>query len=81
LAKGIYDSNIFAGLFDYVPASARATASGLMIAVGYFLGSAAPILMGRLSPQFGLGPMLAGFALVYAGGAMLIAMVVWRARA
>lgn len=81
LAKGIYDANIFAGLFDYVPASARATASGLMIAVGYFLGSAAPILMGRLSPQFGLGPVLAGFALVYACGAVLIGVVVWRARA
>jgi MFS family permease len=79
LAKGIYDSNIFAGLFDYVPPSARAMSAGLMIAVGYFLGSAAPVLMGRLSPQFGLGALLAACALVYAAGAGLAALVAARA--
>jgi MFS family permease len=80
LAKGLYDSNIFAGLYDYVPPAARASAAGLLISVGYFLGSAAPVLMGWLAPRYGIGPLVAACSLVYAGGAALIGMVIWRTR-
>ena len=35
LFKGLYDANIFASLYDVVPAEARGTAAGFMNMVGW----------------------------------------------
>jgi hypothetical protein len=47
--KGLYDSNIFAALYDQIPPRARATAAGLMNTVGWGGGALGPAAIGWLS--------------------------------
>jgi MFS family permease len=49
LCKGLYDSNIFAALFDHIPPEARATAAGLMNTVGWSGGALGPLAIGFMS--------------------------------
>jgi MFS family permease len=65
LCKGIYDANIFASLFDVVPAQDRGTAAGLMNTVGWTGGLVAPAAVGFASDQLGLGVAIASTAAVY----------------
>ncbi len=65
LCKGIYDANIFASLYDVVPAADRGTAAGLMNTVGWTGGLVAPIVVGFASERFGLGTAVASTAVVY----------------
>jgi sugar phosphate permease len=65
LCKGIYDANIFAALFDVVPAEDRGTAAGLMNTVGWTGGLVAPTLVGIASERLGLGVAIASTAAVY----------------
>ena len=65
LCKGVYDANIFASLFDVVPSPVRGTAAGLMNTVGWGAGSAAPLVVGLLSDQYGLGAVIGWTAAVY----------------
>lgn len=82
LGKGIYDANIFASVYDVVSPGVRGTAAGLMNTAGWAAGFLAPILIGILSDQYGLGAAIAWTALVYllAGLAALIAAAVARRR-
>jgi MFS family permease len=65
LCKGIYDANIFAALFDVVPAADRGTAAGLMNTVGWTGGLVAPLAVAFASDRFGLGTAVAWTAVVY----------------
>src|SRR5438094_5577824 len=47
--KGMYDANIFASLYDVIRPAARATAAGIMNAVGWIGGAIAPIAIGWLA--------------------------------
>ena len=49
LCKGVYDSNIFASIFDVVEPRARATAAGIMNTVGWSGGALGPFIVGWLS--------------------------------
>ena len=55
LCKGIYDSNIFASLFDVVRPEDRGIAAGLMNAVGWTGGFIAPIVVGFASDRLAWG--------------------------
>jgi sugar phosphate permease len=46
LCKGLYDSNIFASLYDVIEPRARATAAGLMNTVGWGGGALGPLFVG-----------------------------------
>jgi MFS family permease len=46
LCKGLYDSNIFASIFDVVEPRARATAAGIMNTVGWGGGALGPLAVG-----------------------------------
>jgi MFS family permease len=70
--KGIYDANIFASLFDVVRPRSRATAAGIMIAVGWGGGAIAPIAIGIASERWGLGPSIAANGAVYIVAAVLM---------
>jgi MFS family permease len=63
--KGLYDANIWASLYDVVPARRRATALGLMNAVGWLGGSAAPVLVAVAAERFGMGAALSATSLIY----------------
>jgi MFS family permease len=63
--KGLYDANIWASLYDVVPARRRATALGLMNAVGWLGGSAAPVAVAVAAGQFGMGIALQATSVIY----------------
>ena len=45
--KGLYDANIFASVYDVVPAEARGTAAGLMNAIGWLAGEESSYVNGQ----------------------------------
>jgi MFS family permease len=65
LCKGIYDSNIFASLFDVVEAEDRGVAAGLMNCLGWAGGFAAPVAVGIASDRLALGLVIGSTAAVY----------------
>lgn len=75
--RGIYDSNIFAALYDVIEMPFRSTATGLMLMFAFIVGSAAPYLLGILKPLFGLSNGLAFLSVSFLLGVLsiLIALV------
>lgn len=73
--KGLYDANIFASMFDVVKPEARGQAAGMMNAVGWLGGGgSAPLVIGIIAAERGLGVSIAMASVVYlAAGALLIA--------
>jgi MFS family permease len=65
LCKGIYDSNIFAALFDVVAPEDRGSAAGLMNCLGWVGGFTAPFVVGVASDRLGLGLVIGSTAAVY----------------
>jgi MFS family permease len=87
LCKGLYDSNIFAALYDQVPPRARATAAGLMNTVGWGGGALGPLAVGwlarhgrRPTEMENMSEAIASCGAIYlAGGLLLILVPVWLA--
>jgi MFS family permease len=75
--KGIYESSLWASLHDVVQPKLRATAVGVMNALGYIGGSIAPLAIATGSHSFGMGRCLSATSLVYIGVA---AILLWNAR-
>lgn len=76
--KGIYDANIWASLFDFVPVEVRGTSVGLMNMVGWLAGGgSAPLVIGIIAEQKSLGMAIAMASSVYivAGVLLLIAIL------
>jgi MFS family permease len=87
LCKGVYDSNIFASIFDVVEPRARATAAGLMNTIGWTGGALGPLAVGWIS-QHGSRPTemenmshaIALCSVVYLLGAGLLFAAAYTAR-
>jgi MFS family permease len=77
LAKGFYEANIFASLFDVIAPDLRGTAAGLINTVGWAGASLSPVLIGTIGDRHGLGVALATTAPVYLVGG-LVAFVAGR---
>jgi MFS family permease len=79
--KGLYDANIWASLYDVVRPQRRATALGLMNAVGWLGGGGAPVLVALAAERFGMGAALSATSLIYLlFGSLLVLGVVILAR-
>jgi fucose permease len=65
LCKGIYDSNIFASVFDVVRPEDRGVAAGLMNCLAWAGGFIAPFVVGFASDRLGLGLVIGSTAAVY----------------
>lgn len=72
LCKGLYDANIFASLYDVVPAAQRGLAAGMMNTIGWVGGLLAPLVIGIASETRGLSLTLATTAAVYLAAAFLV---------
>jgi MFS family permease len=77
--KGLYDSNIFAALYDVVEPRARATAAGVMNTVGWGGGALGPVLVGwlathgkRATEVENMSEAIAWCGAVYLAGAVLL---------
>jgi sugar phosphate permease len=77
--KGVYDSNIFASLYDVLEPRARATGVGVMNMVGWGGGSLGPLFLGwfashgrRDAEVANMSKALAGSGAVYLAGAVFL---------
>jgi MFS family permease len=71
--KGLYDANIFASAFDVVRPEARGAIAGFMNLVGWLGGGAtAPLVIGYIAEQDGLGFAISSAALVYVVAGLLL---------
>ncbi len=72
LFRGIYDSNLFASLFDVIKPQYRASATGLMLSFAFLVGSVSPTVLGVLKPKIGLSAGLASLSFSYVLGGVII---------
>jgi hypothetical protein len=72
LFRGLYDSNLFASLYEVVPPQARATATGIMLAVGFLGGGSSALAVGWTSRRIGLGTALSATSASYVIAAALM---------
>jgi sugar phosphate permease len=70
--RGIYDSNLFAALFDVIPPRYRSSATGLMLCCAFTVGATSPVLLGYVKQHVNLSIGLSSMAFVYLLGAVLI---------
>jgi len=76
LFRGIYDSNIFAALYDVVEPRVRSTATGLMLMFAFVTGASAPYILGKIKPLLGLSWGLSALSVVYIFSAVCILIAV-----
>lgn len=76
LFRGIYDSNIFAALYDVVEPKFRSTATGLMLMFAFVTGASAPYILGKIKPALGLAWGLSALSVVYVLAALCIFIAV-----
>lgn len=79
LFRGFYDSNLFASLYEVIRPEARATATGVMLAVAFLGGGSAAVAVGWFSQRVGLGSALASTSVFYllAAGLLLVTSIRW----
>lgn len=70
--RGMYDSNLFAALFDVIEPRYRASSMGIMLAFGFIIGALAPIILGWIKTVAGLEAGIALLSIFYLVGAILI---------
>ncbi|HEX3111156.1 MAG TPA: MFS transporter, partial [Thermoanaerobaculia bacterium] len=81
-AKGIYEANIFASMFDITSPETRGGVVGLMNMAGWLFGAGtAPIAVGYLAESTTLGTAIACTAAVYVVGGLLLLAATWNSRA
>ena len=79
LFKGLYDANIWASLFDVVRPEFRGRAVGMMNALGWMLGGgSAPLVIGILAGNFGLGVAIGMASAVYLAAAAFLCAALWK---
>jgi MFS family permease len=73
LFKGLYDANIFASVFDVVRPEARGAAAGFMNTIGWLGGGGtAPLVIGMIAADRGLGTAIALASTVYVAAGVLL---------
>ncbi len=76
--KGIYDANIWAGLYDFAPFERRGSAVGLMNMLGWVGGALGVEMIGRAADRgVTLGSAIASTAGIYLIVAVLLAITAW----
>lgn len=75
--KGLYDANIWASLHDVVAPARRATAVGLMNAIGWLGGGAAPVLIAAASERYGMSACISATSIVYLLVGLLMTYGIW----
>jgi MFS family permease len=73
LCKGIYDSNIWASLYDVVPPSRRGTAVGMMNMIGWFGGGLGSLTIGvAVNQGMTMSVAISSTALIYTSVSLLL---------
>ena len=72
LFRGVYDSNLYAVLFDVIEPRFRSSAVGIMLAVVFFVSAFAPVALGWAKTTIGLTAGLSSLSLAYLAGGLLL---------
>jgi MFS family permease len=72
LCRGIYDSNLFAVLFDVIEPRYRASAVGTMLAMSFVFSAFAPVVLGWAKSTVGLTAGMASLSVVYLASGLVI---------
>ena len=64
-ARAFFDANTYAVLYDVVPKEYQSSASGVMLMVGFSVGSLSPIVLGYFKPILGLSFGISSLAIVW----------------
>jgi MFS family permease len=73
--RAFFDANTWAVLYDVIPKKYQSSASGIMLMIGFGVGSLAPIVLGYLKPLIGLSLGISLLSAIWAvcGALLLIA--------
>ena len=72
LARGVYDSNQFASIFDVIAPRYRASAMGVMLSAAFIFGAIAPVVLGIVKDCFTMSAGLAALSVFFLIGAGFI---------
>jgi len=70
--RGVYDSNIFASLYEVVNPAIRSSATGFMLMFAFLMGAFAPLILGILKPTMGLSLGFSSLCVFYLLGSVFI---------
>lgn len=71
-ARAFFDANTYAILYDVIPQKYQSSASGVMLMIGFSVGSLAPVILGYLKPLFGLSFGISVLSVVWVLCAVLL---------
>ncbi|MDR1790028.1 MAG: MFS transporter [Opitutaceae bacterium] len=70
--RGLYDSNIYASLFDVTAPRHHASATGLMAGFSFGVGSLAPLALGAIKQSYALSAGISLLGVVYVFGSLAL---------
>ena len=71
-ARAFFDANTYAILYDVIPEKYHSSASGIVIMIGFSVGSLAPLVLGYLKPILGLSFGISILAVVWVLSGILL---------
>ena len=75
LFRGIYDSNLFAALYEVIDPKYRSSATGIMISFAFLVGALAPVILGSIKQRAGLELAIQLLAIVQ----IIAGILLWQA--
>lgn len=64
-ARAFFDANLYTVLYDVIPRKYQASASGIMLMMGFGVGSFSPVVLGYLKPIIGLSTGISMLSIVW----------------
>lgn len=74
--RGVYDSNLYAALFDVIEPEYRATSVGLMTAFAFIVGAFSPLVLGAIKTKYGLSVGISSLSICYLLSALMIFLAI-----
>ncbi len=71
-ARAFFDANTYPVLYDVIPPKFHASAAGVMLFLGFGVGSLSPFVLGLLKPVLGLSAGISLLAVVWVFGSLLL---------
>ncbi len=71
-ARAFFDANTYPVLYDVIPVKFHASAAGVMLFLGFGVGSLSPLVLGVLKPVLGLSMGISLLAAVWVFGSFLL---------
>lgn len=74
--RGVYDSNIWAALFEVIEPRYRSSATGVLLCSAFVAGAVSPVMLGWTKASLGLATGLSSLSVVYAGAGLMVLVAI-----